>query len=97
MSESRTRPGDGGNSAATPPEGAGLAELRRAAAECRACDLWRGATQTVFGEGERRSRVVMIGEQPGDPEDREGRPFVGPAGRILDEALERVGIDRDAV
>jgi uracil-DNA glycosylase len=82
---------------AAPPEGAGLAALREAAAGCRACDLWRGATQTVFGEGRRRSKVVMVGEQPGDREDLEGRPFVGPAGRLLDEALERAGIDRSAV
>jgi DNA polymerase len=82
---------------ATPPEGAGLDALRAAAAGCRACDLWREATQTVFGEGKRRARVVMVGEQPGDREDREGRPFVGPAGRILDDALERAGIDRDSI
>jgi uracil-DNA glycosylase len=82
---------------AAPPEGAGLAALREAAAGCRACDLWRGATQTVFGEGRRRSKVVMVGEQPGDREDLEGRPFVGPAGRLLDEALERAGIDRSSV
>jgi uracil-DNA glycosylase len=82
---------------AAPPEGAGLAALREAAAGCRACDLWRGATQTVFGEGRRRSKVVMVGEQPGDREDLECRPFVGPAGRLLDEALERAGIDRSSV
>jgi len=74
-----------------------LAELREAAAGCRACDLWRTGTQTVFGEGRERSEVMMVGEQPGDREDVEGRPFVGPAGGVLDRALERAGIDRDLV
>ena len=74
-----------------------LEELRAAAAGCRACDLWRNATQTVFGEGSERAEVMMVGEQPGDREDLEGRPFVGPAGRVLDKALEEVGIDRDLV
>jgi DNA polymerase len=80
-----------------PPKAKNVEELRKAAASCHGCDLYRDATQTVFGEGRRRSRVLMVGEQPGDREDREGRPFVGPAGRILDEALERAGIDRSAV
>ena len=79
------------------PTAASLAELRDAAAGCRACDLWRNATQTVFGEGSQRAEVMMVGEQPGDREDVEGRPFVGPAGRVLDRALEEVGIDRDLV
>ena len=81
---------------ATPflPERRTLRGLREAAAGCRGCHLWRGATQTVFGEGLKRARVVLVGEQPGDREDREGRPFVGPAGRELDKALEEVGIDR---
>jgi DNA polymerase len=74
-----------------------LEELRAAAAECRACDLWRSGTQTVFGEGSERAGVMMVGEQPGDREDIEGRPFVGPAGKVLDRALEQVGIDRDLV
>ena len=74
-----------------------LPNLRRAAAGCRACDLWRRGTQTVFGDGSSRARVMLVGEQPGAREDREGRPFVGPAGRILDAALERAGIDRAAV
>ena len=74
-----------------------LGELREAARGCRACDLWRSGTQTVFGEGRERSEVMMVGEQPGDREDVEGRPFVGPAGRVLDQALERAGIDRDLV
>jgi uracil-DNA glycosylase len=72
-----------------------LTSLRREAATCRNCDLWRDATQTVFGEGLRRSRVMFVGEQPGDAEDLAGRPFVGPAGRVLDEALAGAGIDRD--
>jgi uracil-DNA glycosylase len=82
---------------ATPflPERRTLAGLRAAAASCRGCHLWRGATQTVFGEGLKRSRLMMVGEQPGDREDRAGRPFVGPAGRELDRALEAAGIDRD--
>lgn len=69
-------------------------KLRQAAAGCRACDLWRRGTQTVFGEGSSRARVMLVGEQPGDREDLEGRPFVGPAGRILDASLEKAGIDR---
>jgi uracil-DNA glycosylase len=79
------------------PERRTLEGLREAAAGCRGCHLWRGATQTVFGEGLKRARVVLVGEQPGDREDREGRPFVGPAGRELDKALEAVGIDRGDV
>jgi uracil-DNA glycosylase family protein len=74
-----------------------LPKLKRAAAGCRACDLWRRGTQTVFGEGPSRARVMLVGETPGDREDLEGRPFVGPAGRLLDAALERAGIDRSAV
>ncbi len=71
-----------------------LTKLRDVAAGCRACDLWRRGTRTVFGEGGRSARLVLVGEQPGDREDLEGRPFVGPAGQILDEALEEAGIDR---
>jgi uracil-DNA glycosylase len=84
---------------ATPflPDRANLKALREAAAGCRGCHLWRGASQTVFGEGKRDAKVMMIGEQPGDQEDRQGRPFVGPAGRELDRALEAVGIDRAEV
>jgi uracil-DNA glycosylase len=87
-------PGD-----ATPflPKRESLKTLREAAADCRGCDLWRDATQTVFGEGPKRARVMIVGETPGDREDREGRPFVGPAGRELDKALEAAGIDRDDV
>jgi uracil-DNA glycosylase family protein len=71
-----------------------LESLRSAAATCTACHLWERGTQTVFGEGEERSRLVLVGEQPGDKEDLEGAPFVGPAGRVLDTALEAAGIDR---
>jgi uracil-DNA glycosylase len=71
--------------------------LRREAAGCRACDLWRTGTQTVFGEGPPDAELMVVGEQPGDVEDREGQPFVGPAGRILDQGLERAGIDRQSV
>jgi DNA polymerase len=74
-----------------------LAGLREAALMCRACDLWKTGTQTVFGEGGSGAEVMFVGEQPGDREDIEGKPFVGPAGRILDEALEAAGIDRSKV
>jgi uracil-DNA glycosylase len=82
---------------ATPflPERLGLSTLREAAAGCRGCHLWRGATQTVFGEGPKRARVMLVGEQPGDKEDLAGKPFVGPAGRELDRGLETAGIGRD--
>jgi uracil-DNA glycosylase family protein len=76
------------------PERLSLTSLRDAARDCRACALWRTGTQTVFGEGRKASRLLLVGEQPGDREDLEGRPFVGPAGRLLDEALEEAGIDR---
>ncbi len=72
-----------------------LEQLAADAAGCRDCPLWRDATQTVFGEGAADARLVLIGEQPGDVEDREGQPFVGPAGRLLDDALGAAGIDRD--
>ena len=71
-----------------------LTTLRSEAARCRACDLWKNATQTVFGEGARTSRVMFVGEQPGDTEDREGRPFVGPSGALLEAAMAEAGIDR---
>ncbi len=74
-----------------------LATLRAAAARCRGCDLWIDATQTVFGEGPEDAAAVFVGEQPGDQEDRAGRPFVGPAGRLLDEAIESAGLDRDTI
>ncbi|MGH3326696.1 MAG: UdgX family uracil-DNA binding protein [Streptomycetales bacterium] len=76
------------------PPGAGLDGLRQAARSCRGCALYEGATQTVFGVGSPAARVVFVGEQPGDQEDRQGLPFVGPAGRLLDQALEDAGIDR---
>ena len=76
------------------PERPTLPRLREAAAGCRGCHLWHGATQTVFGEGLERARIMLVGEMPGDREDREGRPFVGPAGRELERALETTGIER---
>jgi uracil-DNA glycosylase family protein len=74
-----------------------LRSVARAAQACRACDLWSRATQTVFGEGPRTASIVFVGEQPGDREDLAGHPFVGPAGRVLDDALEQAGIDRRRV
>jgi len=71
-----------------------LSSLKSAAADCQACDLWKTGTQTVFGEGARRVKVMFVGEQPGNEEDLSGRPFVGPAGRLLDDPLEAAGIDR---
>jgi DNA polymerase len=70
-----------------------ISEERAAAAVCRACPLWRNATQTVFGEGRERAKVVIVGEQPGDKEDLAGKPFVGPAGGILRQAMEEAGLD----
>ncbi|GII85761.1 uracil-DNA glycosylase [Sphaerisporangium siamense] len=75
------------------PEGADLDELRAAAADCHGCPLYRDATQTVFGEGAPSARVLLVGEQPGDQEDRQGHPFVGPAGRVLERALGEAGVD----
>jgi DNA polymerase len=74
-----------------------LDEVRALAAECKACPLWETGTQTVFGEGPRRAGIVMAGEQPGDREDLSGRPFVGPAGELLDRAMAEAGLDRDEV
>jgi DNA polymerase len=85
-----------GSAAELVPPRPTLPRLRDAAAGCHACLLWEHATQTVFGAGRRSSAVMFVGEQPGDREDREGAPFVGPAGRVLDEALELAGIDRRA-
>jgi uracil-DNA glycosylase len=79
------------------PEGGGLKAMREAAAGCRGCHLYQHATQTVFGEGPRSARIMLVGEMAGDREDREGHPFVGPAGRELDRALEAAGIERDEV
>lgn len=104
MADRRPRPVASGKA---PPIGPPVSELlpprlslsraREAAAGCRACDLYARATQTVFGEGPRRAEIMMVGEQPGDVEDVEGHPFVGPAGRLLDRALEQAGIDRRLV
>jgi uracil-DNA glycosylase len=74
-----------------------LTALRELATGCRACDLWARATQTVFGDGSPKARLMLVGEQPGNSEDLEGAPFVGPAGRLLDRALVEAGIDREAV
>jgi DNA polymerase len=74
-----------------------LPKLRDASAECQACDLWKTGTQTVFGEGKASSLIMLVGEQPGDKEDLAGRPFVGPAGALLDKSLEEAGIDRTKV
>ena len=81
-------------SAAPVPPSRELKALAQAAKGCRACPLWKRGTQTVFGEGSRGARILFVGEQPGDKEDLEGRPFVGPAGALLDKALEEAGIDR---
>ena len=77
------------------PQRLDLASLREASAGCRGCHLWQVGTQTVFGEGAKQAEVMFVGEQPGDQEDQQGRPFVGPAGRVLDDALVAAGIDRD--
>lgn len=82
---------------ATPPKSRSLGVLAREAAACTACDLWRDATQTVFGEGPGDARMVIVGEQPGDREDTTGHPFVGPAGGVLDRALAAAEIDRSSV
>jgi uracil-DNA glycosylase family protein len=79
------------------PERPTLAKVREASKECRACGLWRNATQTVFGEGSAKAELMMVGEQPGDREDLAGRPFVGPSGDLLDRALGDAGIDRRKV
>jgi DNA polymerase len=79
------------------PQRPSLSNLRSAVGECRACDLWEHATQPVMGEGARHAAVMLVGEQPGDKEDRSGEPFVGPAGRVLDDALEQVGLARETL
>ena len=86
--------GETESAAAYVPERPTLAGLREAAAGCRGCQLWERGTQTVFGEGARGADVMLVGEQPGDQEDVAGKPFVGPAGRVLDQGLEEAGIDR---
>ncbi len=80
-----------------PPDPRSVEQLREAAASCHGCDLWENATQTVFGEGAEHAVMMLVGEQPGDQEDVQGKPFVGPAGRLLDKALEAAGIDRRRV
>ncbi|HEX2495619.1 MAG TPA: UdgX family uracil-DNA binding protein [Gaiellaceae bacterium] len=87
--------GDGDTAAALIPPNPTLRNLAEAAQGCRACDLWRSGTQTVFGEGRAKAELMLVGEQPGDQEDLAGRPFVGPAGKLLDGALEEAGIDRE--
>lgn len=79
------------------PERKSLKAFREAAGDCKACDLWQRGTQTVFGEGARHTEVMFVGEQPGNEEDLTGHPFVGPAGRLLDEALAEAGIDRHKI
>lgn len=79
------------------PDSRSLKRLSEAAASCRGCDLYRNATQTVFGSGPRRARILLLGEQPGDQEDRIGEPFVGPAGRLLERALKEVGLEEPDV
>src|SRR4051794_11533300 len=79
------------------PQGRGLRTLEKAARDCHGCELWRDATQTVFGEGGTTAELMLVGEQPGDREDVEGAPFVGPAGQLLDRALEAAGIAREGV
>jgi len=94
------RPPAGGDGPPVPeliPDRPTLASVRDAAQDCRACDLYKRGTQTVFGEGPRKAAVMMVGEQPGDAEDLAGHPFVGPAGKLLDRALEEAGIDRELV
>jgi uracil-DNA glycosylase family protein len=86
-----------GSAADFVPPNPTLPKLREAAQGCRGCDLWVNATQAVFGEGPRSAEVMMVGEQPGDQEDRQGHPFVGPSGRLLDSVLEEAGIDRRRV
>lgn len=79
------------------PSRINLKSLREAAAHCRGCELYKNATQTVFGEGSRQAAMMLVGETPGDEEDKQGEPFVGPAGRLLDGALEEAGLSRDEV
>src|SRR5262245_26011629 len=93
----RTAPSDVETAAALIPDRPTAENLRSSAAACRACDLWRRSTQTVFGEGPRHPAALFVGEQPGNDEDLAGRPFVGPAGQLLDRALAEVGIERKDV
>jgi DNA polymerase len=92
-----TSPADTGSAAEYIPSTGEPNEIRAAAGECKACDLWLKGTQTVFGQGPQTAEVLLVGEQPGDVEDTEGAPFVGPAGKLLDKALEEAGLDRRSV
>lgn len=94
MEVKRMAPGDDNSRSGSSD---GWQQLRGAAAGCRACDLWKLGTQTVFGEGSLQARLMLVGEQPGDQEDVAGRPFVGPAGRVLDGALAAAGLERDEI
>jgi uracil-DNA glycosylase family protein len=96
MVTTRGMTGGTGSAADFLPARLSLPSLRRAAAGCRGCHLWRVGTQTVFGEGARSAAIMFVGEQPGDQEDLAGHPFVGPSGRLLDSAMERAGLDRGA-
>ena len=89
--------GADGLSSTPVPDSSSLDTVRKAARDCTACDLYKRGTQTVFGEGPKRAPIMLVGEQPGDQEDLAGKPFVGPAGRILDRALEEAGLDRNSV
>lgn len=88
---------DGYARPATPPDTLSLSAMREAAKDCEACHLYKHARRTVFGEGPKGATMMLVGEQPGDYEDVAGKPFVGPAGKIMDQALEEVGIDRTKV
>jgi uracil-DNA glycosylase len=90
------KPGNPPENPFVPPK-ANLKELQEAAKDCKNCDLWKRGTQTVFGEGQARAKIMLVGEQPGNQEDLEGRPFIGPAGRLLDKLLEEAGVDRKKV
>ncbi|GAA1987225.1 UdgX family uracil-DNA binding protein [Catenulispora subtropica] len=96
MAPDRTA-GSGAGAEPYVPSSRSLKTLSTAAEECQGCELYRNATQTVFGSGSRQARILLLGEQPGDQEDREGLPFIGPAGRVLDRALARVGIEEPDV
>jgi len=93
----KNNPRAGGAAATLATTRGTIPALKKAASTCKACDLWKTATQTVFGEGASKAVIMIVGEQPGDQEDRVGRPFVGPAGKLLDEALSEAGIDRATV
>jgi uracil-DNA glycosylase family protein len=95
--KSPRRSPDAGPPASNLSAAGSLAMLRHKAQDCKACDLWKKATQTVFGEGPRKASIMFVGEQPGDQEDRAGHPFAGPAGKLLDEALQQAGINRTEV